>query len=110
MKIIDLLNKIANGEEVPKKIKHKMIEGNTVEELLDNLKYIYGVFNDSYYKALNSEIEIIEENKKIEKLEYSNGGLTLHYGKDDYAIVNHEKIIINKINELIDEVNKLKGE
>ena len=57
IKIIDLLNKIANGEEVPKKIKQKYLEGNSFEDLIDNIKY----FNADFSKTLNEEIEIIEE-------------------------------------------------
>ena len=91
MKVIDLLNKIANGEEVPQKIK----VGNKI--------YNYETFNigkgDNYFTAkwgevkgyrisyegiyyyleirdydLNDEVEIIEEEKKIpEKI---NNGYT----------------------------------
>lgn len=72
------------------------------------------LFNQLNYEDTMEIIELMkkkiykkeQEDKKIEKLEYSNGGLTLHYGNDDYAIVNHEKIIINKINELIEVINE----
>lgn len=63
MKIIDLLNKIAKGEETPKKFKY---ENLTFEEIS------YGVYKDNEgdylddsicvdFSNLNDEIEIIEE-------------------------------------------------
>ena len=64
MKVIDLLNKIANGKEVPKKIKI----GFSVLTLNDNKdNYLYED-SDEYYGDelihwfnLNDEVEIIEE-------------------------------------------------
>lgn len=67
MKIIDLLNKIANGEEVPKKIKYK----NMVYEYYERLNdfYNYKCVEDNSYleekyfisNILTDEVEIIEE-------------------------------------------------
>ena len=66
MKIIDLLNKIANGEEVPKKIKYL----TTIYTLRSNLNYYEedkesNFKNGLYYQLiggsrLNDEIEVIE--------------------------------------------------
>ena len=65
---------------------------------------------------LNDEVEIIEEkeNNKIEKLEIVNNG-----SDNSYALLNeygtkcgltkHSKIMCNKINELIDVINELRG-
>ena len=107
----ELLGLVKDGK-APKKIKYNNIELEYSEENEDYYRYYGGgLFEHKFENCknfLNDDVEIIEEDKKIEKLEYSNGGLTLHYGNDDYAIINHEKIIINKINELIDEINKLK--
>lgn len=80
MKIIDLLNKIANGEEVPKKIR--------ITDIDDRITRHYNFFydeDDQEYKdgelfplgarlildrVLNEKVEILEEEKKIpEKLE-----------------------------------------
>lgn len=79
MKVIDLLNKIANNEEVPKKIKYEddifeyqeyckdyqCISNKELGFLLkDDVGYYY------CYKRLNDEIEIIEEKpKKIKEFE-----------------------------------------
>lgn len=72
MKVIDLLNKIANGEEVPKRIKyryHIYEYEDGYDFVCDDLEHPY--FAENYcndYEDLNSEVEIIEEDKKIEKL------------------------------------------
>ena len=62
MKIIDLLNKIANGEEVPKKIycfnREFYLKGNT---------YFGDTFTLMHYireENLNDEVKILEEEKK----------------------------------------------
>ena len=69
MKIIDLLNKIANGEEVPKKIKYCGVyyywtgfnyENNEADDVL----FWFYVYSEEH---LNDEVEIIEEDKKIRR-------------------------------------------
>ena len=71
MRIIDLLNKIANGEEVPKKIKFgdKIWKyDSSVQDYMneDNNEYLFAnIFGIETEKALNKEVEIIEEEKKI---------------------------------------------
>lgn len=124
MKIIDLLNKIANGEEIPKKIRahYRVFEKylnhnaylNTEDE--ENYKYLTDLprlFDDDR-DWLNDEVEIIEEEKKIpEKLNIVNDGNTITlFGKKEtkWTILdNVEAIICNKINEIIDYL-KSKGE
>ena len=76
MKIIDLLNKIANGEEVPKQIiycgvdyywTNSTYENPEAEEIL----FWFDVYSEEH---LNDEIEIIEEDRKDEEIEiYING-------------------------------------
>lgn len=108
MKIIDLLNRIANEEELPKKIKY----GSKIweyEEASDDYKsgnlYLFENLFD-YTKTsgfINDYIEIIEEPKKIEKLELKSGKID---DKEFLAkYITHNRY---KINELIDEINKLK--
>ena len=109
MKVIDLLNKIANGEEVPKKIKYKnkiyewkeydahygktMTKKGWVKEhgyvAEENMTYFY---LKHCYQDLNDEVEIIEEDKKIEKLN------KMHFHKK-------QRQLANKINEIIDYIN-----
>ena len=99
MKIIDLLNKIANGEEIPKKIKYDGVEYE--EEPCYMLYEATGNCNESQVKdLLNDEVEIIEEDKKMEKIDIDS---ILLGGKE----VNKE--FGKKINELIDKVNSLEN-
>ena len=98
MKIIDLLNKIAKGEEVPEKIKFKG------EEYM-----FYGInyTTPSEHKALhrrielnnlNDEVIVIEEEKEIEKIKELP--IKLFHNK--------QKILANKLNELIDVINDMR--
>lgn len=118
MKVIDLLNKIANGEEVPKKVK----VGYYYYEYEENGEYINTentedlLFDfDSYYpleRCLNVEAEVIEEDKKIrkikvnyspdieEKIFYEDGGKPNHCILGDAGT----ELLINKINEIIDYI------
>ena len=110
IKIIDLLNKIANGEEVPKKIKY---EKDTYIHI-DNYCYYCEdtnlILSDrvfAEYSKLNDEVEILEETKKIEKIARCDSIKMTHYG-ELYKPTENEEILRIKVNELIDEINKLK--
>ena len=91
----DLLRMIKEGN-IPKKVKHK----NRIYKWTENSYY----YNDDNFDALldmfddkdmfKNNIEIIEEYKYIEKIEIDTG----------------YKIIELKINELIDEINKIRKE
>ena len=63
MKIIDLLNKMANGEEVPKKIKHQYYDykWNTIDKDYQTRdgEMLLGNMNIQYH--LNDEIILIED-------------------------------------------------
>lgn len=140
MKIIDLLNKIAKGEEVPKKIKYDgdiyILESDEIFEAFTYKTIDYNKFNtdgerlgkalflDNCYMHLYSEVEIIEEDKKIEKLDVAllsqcdnwlrcptNDATKQDIELNPYIIENIRENTLyfqRKINELIDEVNKLK--
>lgn len=105
MKIIELLDKAATGEINTKtKVSYKNARGK--HENWESLDYYIhselGKRCESEFKAfLNDEIEIIGEDKKIE-----------HCLKSDSFLCDEDEIkyFRTKINELIDEVNKLKGE
>ena len=99
IKIIELLNKIANGEEVPKEIKKEDLEGNSFEDLIDNLKY----FDKDFSKTLNDEVEILEDNIEEINKEYS-------YIFDGTVKVwsDSQIIIIDKINELVKAINSIR--
>jgi len=105
MEVIDLLNKIANREEVPKKIKY-----DTKNYYFRNYDYKEYYIDEDYideqtsfidcidFYKLNDEIEIIEEDKPIEKLDYE-----INENNVDTCT---EKIRC-KINEIIDKLNEL---
>ena len=118
IKIIDLLNKIANGEEVPKKIKY---EKDTYIHI-DNYCYYCEdtnlILSDrifAEYSKLNDEVEILEETKKIDKIriDYNSinidkafeTGTTTFFREKDIEIF---QCLSSKINELIDAINNLK--
>lgn len=109
IKIIDLLNKIANNEEVPKKIKYN---DEIWEYYKDSGDYIRAgkpntLFTMYYiHLILNDEIEIIEEPKKIEKITVREK--TLGFPSGEWTARNMDKAFAIKINELIDEIDNLK--
>ena len=110
IKVIDLLNMISKGEEVPKKIKY---EKDTYIHI-DNYCYYCEdtnlILSDRIfveYSKLNDEVEILEETKKIEKIARCDSIKMTHYG-ELYKPTENEEILRIKINELIDEINNLK--
>jgi len=114
MKIIDLLNKIANGEEVPKKIKYE----NDIYVLTDNYCYYCDetnlILSDrifAEYSRLNDEVEILEEKKIPERLyNYIScgwNGTCKDLKREE--LFGDLKQIGSKINEIIDYL-KSKGE
>lgn len=106
IRVIDLLNKIANGEEAPKTIKFEnyiykwrnMQKDYFCEKINHSLESIIGEY---MFSNLNLEIEIIEEPKEIEKPKNYEDFESV----DDYIEHLRDKII-----ELIDVVNELKKE
>lgn len=113
MKIIDLLNKIANGEETPNKIKFDNTIWNKrcgeinvyYEDDTDSDLFIY-VFRRNLTFTLNDEIEIIEDNK-IENIDLNiidedmDLKILIAYLRDN------NKLIEDKTNEIIDKVNEM---
>lgn len=105
MKVIDILNKMANGElEDGFKFKYDndTYKYNKKEDEIVSIEH--GVCLGNYYKVeniLNDEVEVIEEKKEIEELhEYKNIG----YSECDIK-TNREKL-----NEVIRAVNKINKE
>ena len=105
MKVIDILNKINNNEEIPEKIKFD----NTIFEYNKSQKEYNHKKDNGYYETLlyrvmtthfidvllRAEVEVIEENKEIEEL-------------DEMQIINaRPEVNAEKINELIRAVNKI---
>ena len=98
IKVIDLLNKIANGEEIPRTIRWYDKFYNDYDEISNNYKaFVYGKLENNVW-GLNDEIEILEEPKKIEKIDFG----TLNTQKEK------NRAMKDTINKLIDEINNLK--
>ena len=105
--IYELLGLVKDGK-APKKIKY------------DGTIYQYSEYNGFYYcngfslyrefvqhgNCLNNEVEIIEENKKIEKITVREK--TLGFPNGEWTARNMDKAFAIKINGLIDEINSLK--
>lgn len=147
MKIIELYNKMANGEDLPNKIKYY----NTVYEYDDSSRR-YRTINDHFLEEeiandtryfnliLNDEVEVIEEKKEENKITpetikalgkaFGNMQKIFEEGYeeglkgpkkiekidiawknvfDEQAQQDCVKMILNKINEIIDEINEGKG-
>lgn len=127
IKVIDLLVKIANGEEIPKRIKYE----NNIYIHIDNYCYYCDetnlILSDNIfaeYSKLNDYVEIIEEPKKIEKLDVALLGQCDNWLRCPTNKVTKQDVELNpyiidnirentlyfqrKINELIDKINNLK--
>ena len=132
MKVIDLLNKIANGEEVPKKIQvysdiFVLDYGNKVyehEKTRTNLSSIYNgnilnyevktkkdkPFNERVEEIYNRHIDYIygKEDKEIEKLEQrTDTGLI---GTDSVDMIEHTNRINRQagyLSEIVSKINEI---
>ena len=120
MKIIDLVEKQRNNEMLPKHIRYENedlyfdgIAYFNKEENNDLLDIL--AMNGSALTHLYDEVEIIEEDKDIEKIkiEQLENNPNSKYIVNEYGtkcfLTKHSKIIADKVNELIDEVNRLKN-
>ena len=122
MKIIDLLNKIAKGEEVPKKIKYNGVIYNKDND--GDIDYYFGEdFNSRLLlgklidtNELRDIVEIIEEEKeiekKIEKIIISMDDTSMPYVTNNkYQKLSYSEVdllFVSKINELIDVINDMR--
>ena len=113
MKIIDLLNRIAKGEEVPKKIRFDGVDYFIVNEMYP---YTYKDYNgneieDNFTRyiihSLDDEIEIIEEveDKEYEDIEELN--LDTDELLKKVVITAQDYVIEDKINALIRNQKKI---
>lgn len=109
IKIIDLFNKIANNEKVPNHIISNNVVFHYDDDVQDYENDFEYLFRDSFSNFGRSdeflnieveEVEIIEEEKEIEKI-------TLQFSETQKE---KNRLFKDKINELVDEINKLKKE
>ena len=104
IKISDLVNKVINREEMPKKV---LFDGNIYKwcnEIGDYRKNGWGtclmirdIFNNfdrygSFYNMLFEDVEIIEEPKKIEKIEPVRGSDLSDLTDKDMVLKNNALI------------------
>lgn len=118
LRIIDLMNKIANNEEIPKKIKYRDKIWEYTSTIFGKGYQYYSIFHEEWRtlqnqvyleECLNDEVEIIEEDKKIEK--WGQHALEEMKNCTNYTIKDLQEyimILANTQNEIIDEINKLK--
>lgn len=102
MKVIDLLKKIENGENIPKKIKvyQEVFEWDILEHYYkrsngDDLLELCTIFNTG--ELLSMEVELIEDKIDIDSIKNLEG--TVEYYTER-----------NTINQLIQAVKQLKKE
>ena len=113
--IYELLRLIKDGK-APKKIKYKNniyeYDGET-QNYCSPINMIWDfLIGEDIVALLNDEVEIIEEDKKIEKIEIyedEDGHYFLNnrYNKI-YIRCDETDFMVDKFNELIDEINNLK--
>lgn len=104
--IYELLGLIKDGQ-APKKIKYYDRIFEYEYQLKDYYYESYSLFENGIEiisDSLNDKVEIIIEDNKIEKLDEYIYCDSLDYNTCNMMFEN----IVNKINELIDEVNALK--
>ena len=120
MTVIQLLNKIANGEEAPKRIKTKndiwVYDDRDCEGIdyraSDDRGYMFEVYTRINKGDLNEEVEIIEdeeiiEDKEIEKLNWFKNDMKYVSGETDIeSVINIILDMQDTINEIIDKLNK----
>ena len=104
MKVIDLLNKIAKGEEVPKKIKYEneVYVSDYEGMVFYKLEVDYGLFleriNDT--NLLNDEVEIIEEDTFEDTKELNEDAINLGMCRDRInQLIRNQKKIISKLDK-----------
>ncbi len=112
--VIELLNKIANGEELPKSIKYygfiwQLHNGNYVE---NGQRMLEDYLANGIVESLNDEVEILEDNtEEIEELKRTQNvyDMTLECYHDIEKKISNDELA-DKINELVKAVNKLRKE
>lgn len=109
MKIIDLLNKIAKGEEVP---KFKIKGHNAIWEYVKEFEqFQWETINLDVLHCLNDEVEIIEEKPKFETIGRWNEDIIKGLRNDEetsnWQIKNYISVLMATQNQIIDIVNYL---
>ena len=113
--IYELLGLIKD-DKAPKKIKYEYLVYELTFERNDyyckqEMRWFTSEINS--LGVLNNKVEIIEEDKDIEELKIENDNPTHFYIRDEKGtkcgMTKHSKMIAEKLNEVIREVNKLRS-
>ena len=108
MTILELFNSYAKPIKQPSKIKYKnkiyAYDGNAV------LGQLINEYQDNIIALLNEKVEILEEDKPIiEKLKVKDNKVIGKWGNGSdyrYTLSAPQVVIINKLNEVIDYINR----
>ena len=115
MKVIDLLNKIANGEiKLGTKFNwhYKLYDIELIFTERQGALGLYfqredrliGLFERFNYQILNDEVEIIQEHKIPEKLpEWATSREDKEYTNDEYHCI----VVARKVDEIIDYLEEI---
>lgn len=116
MKVIDLLKKIANGEEVPEKIKYYdniFRKCDIGDDYFNDASYDW-LFKDIFDTSmLNDEVEILNEENKDIPLIPDDELIILKQEKAidmQKAIDFNFKVLQEKINQVVKELNRRNNE
>ncbi len=110
MRVIDLLNKIANQKEIPIKVKWNYHIYTYDEHYDDYFEETTGLFQNEMsdgmlFKSLNDKVEIIEEDKEIEEIKIEQDSATHFYIRNEHGtkcgLTTHSRLIAEKLNEVI---------
>lgn len=106
IKVIELLNKIANDESYRPTVKYQEMTYTyhwDIGDYTNDFNSEYGIFSGwALNLMLNNEVEILEDNtEEIEELKPVEDGATYRYEWSE---------IPKKINELVKAINKLRKE
>ena len=117
MKIIDLLNKIANGEEVPKRIKisdnyyHFDIDDSDYYNDADNKDTLMeNIYLHNAYVWLNKEAEILDDKEDKDIPLIPNDELYEIQGNNNQQLNYNFKVLKEKINQVAEELNRRNNE
>lgn len=106
--ILELFNSYAKPIKQPRKIKYRnkiyVYDGNAV------LGQLINEYQGNIIALLNEKVEILEEDKPIiEKIEIEEDFVCNKYIENEHGarchIKSHDKIIIDKLNEIIEFLN-----
>lgn len=108
IRVIDLLNMISKGEEVPKQIEYRanlyrLDEDKNYRDVVDGSYFVEGLsFN---LANLSDEVQIIEEQQDIDIVCIEELDCTKNYFKDGTELTY--KLMYERINHLIKAVKQL---